>query len=42
MTTDGRRRAFEGWIELASAIEDWRETQERADTDHPPKRSATT
>jgi hypothetical protein len=33
LTDDGRRRAFRGWIELASAIEDWRQTCE---ADKPP------
>jgi hypothetical protein len=31
VTADGRRRAFCGWIELASAIEDWRQTNEQTD-----------
>ena len=31
LTCDGRRRRFSGWIELASAIEDWRQAQEHAD-----------
>jgi hypothetical protein len=26
-TADGRRRAFTGWIELAAAIEDWRQAE---------------
>jgi hypothetical protein len=30
LTDDGLRRAFCGWIELASAIEDWRQAA-RAD-----------
>jgi hypothetical protein len=30
ITADGRRRGFSGWIELASAIEDWRHAHERA------------
>jgi hypothetical protein len=28
LTTDGRRRAFTGWIELAAAIEDWRQAED--------------
>jgi len=31
LTPDGKRRAFVGWLELASAIEDWRQTHEHAD-----------
>jgi hypothetical protein len=27
---DGRRRSFSGWLELASAIEDWRATARSA------------
>jgi hypothetical protein len=30
ITADGRRHRFSGWIELASAIEDWRHAHERA------------
>jgi len=29
ITPHGERRPFIGWLELASAIEDWRQTQER-------------
>jgi hypothetical protein len=28
VTADGRRRAFTGWIELAAAIEDWRQAED--------------
>lgn len=28
ITPDGLRRGFNGWIELASAIEDWRQRHE--------------
>ena len=35
ITSDGRQRLFFGWIELASAIEDWRHTCE------PPANHAT-
>lgn len=31
LTPDGERRAFAGWLELASAIEDWRQTHEQPD-----------
>jgi hypothetical protein len=30
ITRDGERRAFLGWLELASFIEDWRQAQQRA------------
>jgi len=29
ITADGQRRRFSGWIELASAIEDWRHAHDR-------------
>jgi len=32
ITVDGRRHPFSGWIELASAIEDWRHAGERPAT----------
>ncbi len=28
LTPDGARRAFVGWLQLASVIEDWRQTHE--------------
>jgi hypothetical protein len=28
VTPDGRRRVFTGWIELAAAIEDWRQAED--------------
>jgi hypothetical protein len=31
VTSDGQRRPFSGWIELASAIEDWRQAQQHED-----------
>ena len=31
LTPDGRRRAFTGWIELASSIEDWRQAEANVD-----------
>ncbi len=36
LTPDGERRAFVGWLQLASVIEDWRQTHEHEQ--HPPDR----
>jgi hypothetical protein len=38
LTADGLRRAFCGWIELASAIEDWRQAQEAVQPLHSGRR----
>jgi len=35
ITPDGLRRGFTGWIELASAIEDWRHGHELPDVVQP-------
>jgi hypothetical protein len=40
ITQGGERRPFVGWLELASAIEAWRQAQERAG--HTTDRSTTT
>jgi hypothetical protein len=29
LTSDGTRRSFSGWLELASAIEDWRQAADQ-------------
>jgi hypothetical protein len=31
LTSDGKRRRFSGWMELASAIEEWRQAQRHED-----------
>ena len=36
LTRDGERRAFSGWQQLASVIEDWRQTHEHEQ--HPSHR----
>lgn len=36
LTPDGERRRFTGWLQLASVIEDWRQTHEHEQ--HPSDR----